>query len=113
MAFLYDTSSLYIFHISKEPFKTLIFSSFIVSVYYILKCVGPDRIRERPWLFLFLLIPLLVFFGTLPWNRRMPLLHLGLLGVYIIFFFGYLESLENGEEDMEELREEIGDLLPV
>lgn len=35
----------------------------------------------------------------------MPLLNLGVLGVYIVCFFGYLESLEGGDEEVD--REEL------
>jgi hypothetical protein len=108
MAPLYDPSNLYIFHIistTPSPLKAFLFLTSILIIYQILSSLGPNPIREKSWPFLFLLIPLLVFFGTLPWGRRMPLLNLGVLGVYIVCFFGYLESLEGGDEEVD--REEL------
>jgi hypothetical protein len=93
MAPLYDPSNLYIFHIistPKSPLDAFLFLFSIIIIYQILSSLGPNPIREKSWPFLFLLIPLLVFFGTLPWGRRMPLLNLGVLGIYIVCFFGYL-----------------------
>ncbi|PSS20036.1 hypothetical protein M430DRAFT_275001 [Amorphotheca resinae ATCC 22711] len=66
MASLYDPSNLYIFHIistPKSPLDAFLFLFSIIIIYQILSSLGPNPIREKSWPFLFLLIPLLVFFG--------------------------------------------------